>query len=217
MADDKFVTKKIGKKNCGDKGIKGPFSTKFDYILKSTTGDDRYPVDACTPWIHYNVKVGNLKADQLVQGADVKTSSVGSLNAKAAIWDAKKSFDIQHPSKSDHRLRYICLEGPDAEVYVRGKLINQSYIQLPDYWKDLVDMETLGVTLTPNGHWQELFVEKIEWGTRIVIKNNAGTSINCDFVVFGMRKDVTRNIPEYQGLTPKDYPGDNREYNINGK
>ena len=136
---------------------------------------------------------------------------------KAPIWDAKKSFDISHPTKEGHRLRYICLEGPDAEVYFRGKLVNENYIQLPEYWKDLVDMDTLGITLTPNGHWQELFVEKIEWGTRVSIKNNAGTAINCDFVVYGVRKDVTKNIPEYQGLTPLDYPGDNREYNINGK
>ena len=212
-----FVTKRIGRKNCGDKGIKGPFSTKFDYILKSTTGDDDYPKEACTPWIHYNVKVGNLKADQIVQAADVKTAAVGSLNAKSAIWDAKKSFDIQHPTKPDHRLRYICLEGPTADVYLRGKLINESYIQLPDYWKNFVDMDNLVINLTPNGHWQELFVDKIEWGNKIHIRNNAGTAINCDYVVFGERIDTTKNISEYQGLTPADYPGDNREYNINGK
>lgn len=217
MADEKFILKNTNKSNCADKGITGPFSSKFDYILKSTTGDPDYPKEACTPWIHYNVKVGNLKADALVQAQDVKTASVGSLNAKAAVWDAKKSFDIQHPTKQDHRLRYICLEGPTADVYLKGKLVEQSYIQLPDYWKDFVDMETLVINLTPNGHWQELFVDRIEWGDRIYVKNNAGTAINCDYVVYGERVDTSKNISEYQGLTPADYPGDNREYNINGK
>ena len=80
-----------------------------------------------------------------------------------------------------------------------------------------VDIETIGVTLTPIGHYQELFVDKIEWGTRIVVKNNAGSGINCSYVVFAERKDTTKNIPEYQGLTPADYPGDNKEYVINGK
>jgi hypothetical protein len=214
---NEFEPKRIGNKNCGDVGIKGPFSTKFDYILKSLTGDDDYPEDACTPWVHYNVKVGNLKADQLVQAADVKTSAVYSLNAKSAIWDAKKSFDIPHPSKSDHRLRYICLEGPTADVYIKGKLINQSYIELPNYWKDFVDMENIVVHLTPNGRWQELYVDKIEWGSKIIIKNNSGSQINCDYIVYGERIDTTKNISEYKGLTPDDYPGDNREYNINGK
>jgi len=212
-----FILNSSNTSTCADEGITGPFSSKFDYILKSTTGDPDYPAEACTPWIHYNVKVGNLKADALVQAQDVKTAAVGSLNAKSAIWDAKKSFDIQHPTKQDHRLRYICLEGPTADVYLKGKLVNESYIQLPDYWKDFVDMESLVINLTPNGHWQELFVDKIEWGDRIYIRNNSGTAINCDYVVFGERIDTTKNISEYQGLTPADYPGDNREYNINGK
>jgi len=212
-----FILNASNTSTCADEGITGPFSSKFDYILKSTTGDPDYPAEACTPWIHYNVKVGNLKADALVQAQDVKTAAVGSLNAKSAIWDAKKSFDIQHPTKQDHRLRYICLEGPTADVYLKGKLVNESYIQLPDYWKDFVDMESLVINLTPNGHWQELFVDKIEWGDRIYIRNNSGTAINCDYVVFGERIDTTKNISEYQGLTPADYPGDNREYNINGK
>jgi hypothetical protein len=212
-----FTPDFTNKSTCADEGITGPFSSKYDYILKSTTGDPDYPSEACTPWIHYNVKVGNLKADALVQGQDVKTAAVGSLNAKSAIWDAKKSFDIKHPTKEDHRLRYICLEGPTADVYLKGKLVNQSYIELPDYWKDFVDMDNIIVNLTPNGHWQELYVEKIEWGTKVIIKNNSGTGINCDYVIFAERKDTSKNISEYQGLTPADYPGDNREYNINGK
>jgi hypothetical protein len=140
-----------------------------------------------------------------------------SLNSAASTWDAKKGFDIPHPTKDNHRLRYICVEGPSAEVYLRGKLKDETTINLPDYWKDLVDIETIGVTLTPIGHYQELFVDKIEWGTRIVVKNNAGSGINCSYVVFAERKDTTKNIPEYQGLTPADYPGDNKEYVINGK
>ena len=150
-----------------------------------------------------------------VFNGDIQTSYVPSLNTKAAFWDSKKAFDIPHPTKENHRLRYICLEGPQAEVYLRGKLINQSVIELPDYWRELVDAETIGVTLTPVGSYQELYVEKVEWGTHITIKNSAGGAINCTYVVYGERKDTSRNIPEYEGTSPKDYPGDNREYSIN--
>jgi len=130
---------------------------------------------------------------------------------------SKKSFDIPHPTKQNYRLRYICLEGPDAEVYLRGKLVESNVIELPEYWKNLVDAETIGVTLTSIGVYQELFVEKIEWGQRIIIKNNLGGPINCSYVVYGERKDVSKNIPEYLGSTPNDYPGDNSEYVINGE
>lgn len=201
---EEFVVEQNGSPAC-DGTWSGAPTSDWRFPIYPWTGDNDYPADACP-----------LRTHNFIECTDLKWAG-GILSKKATIWDAKKSFDISHPTKEGHRLRYICLEGPDAEVYFRGKLVNENYIQLPEYWKDLVDMETLGITLTPNGHWQELFVEKIEWGSRVSIKNNAGTAINCDFVVYGVRKDVTKNIPEYQGLTPLDYPGDNREYNINGK
>ncbi len=128
---------------------------------------------------------------------------------------SKKSFDIPHPTKDKHRLRYVCVETPKADVYVRGKLSGSNVIDLPDYWKDLVDPDSIDVILTPRGSFQELFVEDIQWGTKVIVKNNAGGSINCSYVVYGERKDVSPNISEYQGLTEADYPGDNSEYIIN--
>jgi hypothetical protein len=50
---------------------------------------------------------------------------------------------------------------------------------------------------------------------RVTVKNASGGPIKCSYVVFGVRNDVERNIPEYQGLTPKDYPGDNDNYLVN--
>lgn len=138
-----------------------------------------------------------------------------SINANQALAASKKSFDIKHPSKKDHRLRYICLEGPEAEVYMRGKLSGTNTIQLPDVWKDLVDPDSIGVTLTPIGSFQELFVESINWGSKISVKNASSGPINCTYVVYGTRKDVEKNISEYKGLTIADYPGDNDEYAIN--
>lgn len=129
---------------------------------------------------------------------------------------SKKSFDIPHPSKDDHRLRYVCLEGPAAEVYVRGKLENENVISLPEYWVDLVDKETIGVSLTPIGYHQELFVEKVESESKIIVQNNLKNPINCHYTVTAERKDTPKNIPEYKGLTSKDYPGDNNSYNVNG-
>ena len=135
--------------------------------------------------------------------------------ATRAIANSKKSFDIPHPTKEDHRLRYVCVESPKADVYVRGKLQGKNVIDLPDYWKDLVDPDSIDVVLTPRGSFQELFVEDVQWGTKVIVKNNAGGPINCSYVVYGERKDVSPNISEYQGLTENDYPGDNDEYIVN--
>ena len=142
-------------------------------------------------------------------------SATSTLNTTHAIALSKKSFDIPHPTKEDHRLRHICLEGPEAEVFYRGRMENTTTINLPDYWRELVDSDSIGVHLTPMGSYQDLYVEKIEWGSRVTVKNASGGPIKCSYVVFGVRNDVERNIPEYQGLTPEDYPGDNDEYVVN--
>jgi len=128
---------------------------------------------------------------------------------------SKKGFDIPHPTKENHRLRHICLEGPDAEVFYRGRMENTTTINLPDYWRDLVDPDSIGVHLTPMGSYQELYVEKIEWGTKVTVKNASGGPIKCSYVVFGVRTDGEKNIAEYEGLTTNDYPGDNSEYRLN--
>ena len=56
---------------------------------------------------------------------------VGSVNAKP--------FVIPHPTNNDKYLVHVCLEGPEAGIYYRGKgtIINDTEItiELPDYAK----------------------------------------------------------------------------------
>jgi len=133
----------------------------------------------------------------------------GSLRIGDDVLSAKKDFDIPHPTKDGWRLRHVCIEGPTADVYYKGK-VSGNIIELPDYWKGLVDEETITVTLTPIGEYQQLFVESIE-DNRIYIKNHLDTSTHCYYLVCAERKDVERNIPEYQGGY-EDYPGNNSDY-----
>lgn len=143
-----------------------------------------------------NITVNAITADSLDIRRIDTTGSVFVGNDLSVT--GTKSFDIPHPSKEGWRLKYVCLEGPTADVYVRGKLEDSNVIELPDYWVDLVDQETIMVSLTPFGVYQELFVEKIEWGKKIIVKNNSGGPIKCSYVVYAERKDVDRNQTEYQ-------------------
>jgi hypothetical protein len=133
----------------------------------------------------------------------------------ATAINSKKGFDIPHPNKPNHRLRHICVEGPESAVYVRGRLVNSNIIELPDYWDGLVDLETISVNLTQIGHSQDLFVEKIQWGKQIVVKSGNGTSIDCFYQIWADRLGE-KLIVEYEGKTPNDYPGDNSEYSLAG-
>ena len=142
-------------------------------------------------------------------------SGATTLNKTFGIAVSKKSFDISHPTKENHRLRYVCLEGPSAEVYVRGKLKGDNIIHLPDYWKGLVDPDSITVQLTPIGCRQSLYYEEVEWCSTIKVVNADCGPVWCSYTVFAERKDTPKNIPEYQGLTPLDYPGDNDNYLVN--
>ncbi len=137
---------------------------------------------------------------------------IGDLSARFSAADGKpKPFDIKHPTKGDgHRLRYACIEGPEVGVYFRGRLSNgNNVIELPYYWKDLVYTDSLSVHLTPYQSYQELFVDKIEWGQKIIIKNGACGPIDCFYSVYGERKDINPLITEYEGDSWKDYPDPN--------
>lgn len=128
----------------------------------------------------------------------------GFLSFTGSIVGTTKKFDIPHPTKSNHRLAHVCLEGPEAGVYYRGRLKDKNIIELPEYWKGLVDPETITVNLTPHGSYQELFVKNVEWGSRIIIMNNAGGVIDCSYVVYAERKDVDKLVVEYEGTEPKE-------------
>ena len=124
-----------------------------------------------------------------------------------------------HPGiTKEHRLmisRLICLEGPEAGVYYRGRLTNDTMINLPEYWDGLVDPATITVSLTQIGSSQDLIVDAIQWGKRIKVRSGTAANIDCYFLVHAERKDGERLIVEYEGTSIDDYPGDNSQYTHN--
>ena len=112
-----------------------------------------------------------------------------------------KSFDIEHPTKENMRLRHGSLEGPENGVYVRGRLRDLSRnaeglyeIVLPDYWRGLVDQSTITVNLTAMGRYNEMWVHDIEDYTVYV---DSVYKIDCFYTIFGERKDVDKLTVEY--------------------
>ena len=153
---------------------------------------------------------GTIKAATLI-GAHTSGSISGGVSGKSA---GAKAFDIEHPTKDGHRLRHICIEGPESAVYYRGRLKNEKVIRLPRYWKDLVNIDTISVQLQPIGAHQDIIVKR--WDDEYVYLQAQGAlPINCFFHVYAERKDIEKLIPEYEGTSIDDYPGDNSVYSIN--
>ena len=126
-----------------------------------------------------------------------------------------KGFDIVHPSKKGHRLRHICLEGPEGGVYIRGKVKNDKVILLPDYWKDFVDINSITVQLQPIGAHQDIIVKRWD-AEKVELQSKPGIPIHCFYHIFAERIDGEQLVVEYKGETPDEYPGDNTQYSIAG-
>jgi len=129
------------------------------------------------------------------------------------ILASKKDFDIKHPNKEGWRLRHTCVEGPESAVYIRGKLDGDHVIKLPDYWKGLIDYDTISVHLTPFGRKDELYVKDIQ-EDRIIVAGDHLTNVKCFYQVWADR--LGKLVVEYEGDSPADYPGDQSDHSIAG-
>ena len=89
-------------------------------------------------------------------------------------------------------------------------------IDLPDYWKGLIDPESITVSLTQIGSSQDLIVDKIEWGRKVYIRSGNASTINCFYTIQASRIDGEPLIVEYEGETPAEYPGGSRQFSISG-
>ena len=223
-----FTPLSIGNKDCTTQNAGSP-DTQYHYILKATTGDTVYPPDACALLYHSWFQVDRILLNTDITGTglinisgSITTASLVAAggevtsNGGTHILSVKKNFDIPHPTKEGWRLRHTCIEGPENAVFFRGTMRDTQYINLPDYWKELVNPESITVQLTQIGTSQDLIVEKIEYGRRIKVKSGNASTIHCHYLVQGTRKDGEDLIAEYEGETPADYPGNNDEYSISG-
>ena len=180
-------------------------STANVTLERSTGPITQFFVDATTSYFNGSVTIDlNLNV--------LGTLTVSGVNIISDINLAKnlpvKPFDIPHPSNGEgHRLRYVCLEGPEVGVYFRGRLTNKTEIELPLYWKDLVHIDSISVQLQPIGSHQDIIIKKVD-EKKIYLQTNGTIPIDCYYHVYAERKDVERLIVEYEGTSAKDYPGE---------
>ena len=216
-----FVEREIPpQKDCGEYPVFGNASPSYHYIFKGNKKESEYPPEACPPWYHATAQIDSLKVNTSVIGAGLinitgTITSASEVTAAGVTLTSRKPFDIPHPTKKGYRLRHVCLEGPESGVYYRGRLTGKNVIELPEYWRGLIDPETITVTLTQIKTSQDLIIDGIEWGTRIKVKSGNGTGIDCFYLVHAERADGEKLIVEYEGQSSDDYPGDNSIYSIN--
>jgi len=109
-----------------------------------------------------------------------------------------KSFLIDHPTKPGKKLRHGSLEGPENGVYIRGKS-DSNIIELPEYWTELVDEDSITVQLTPIGKHQHIYVESIKNNVIHIQSDEARKNTNnleYYYLILAERKDVDKLVIE---------------------
>lgn len=131
--------------------------------------------------------------DDASQASILVVNKNGNVDITGTLTATAKSFDIPHPTKTDMRLRYGSLEGPENGVYVRGRT-TENVIELPDYWAGLVDHDSITVHVTPIGKSQNIWVKKIE---DYKVHLRAVDGVDCFYTIYGERKDTDKLTVEY--------------------
>jgi len=136
--------------------------------------------------------VNNIDMHRILEG-----NGTARLQNFLSIQASVKNFDIEHPTKKNPwRLRYTSLEGPEAGVYIRGKMEGENVISLPEYWKDLIHEESITVSITPVSGYADYYVDSIS--TKEIVIGRKGDGIfNFHYIIMGERKDIDRQEVEY--------------------
>ena len=221
MAGEYAPSERPAGPDCTDRAAYGAASALDQYITKQyLLAEEDYPADACPNRYYSRAKIdnwevttamtgaGNITMTGTIQGNVVRDSGGNILSNKKNL-----PFDMPHPNKPGWRLRHVCIEGPEIAVYFRGRVTNKKYIDLPLYWKGLVDWTSITVNLTPIGSHQDVIVKRWD-DEKIYLQSNGGMPIDCFYHVTGRRVDDDL-IVEYEGESHEDYPGGNEGYSFN--
>ena len=91
------------------------------------------------------------------------------------------------PGKKERELDMFVLKVLRQQFILGVDFSNKNEIQLPEYWDGLIDPETITVSLTQIGSSQDLMVDKIEWGKKIIIRSGNASAIDCFYEVKAAR------------------------------
>jgi hypothetical protein len=148
-----------------------------------------------------------------IQGKQIKPNFTETVTAP--IVEAElKYFRVKHPNKKGYSLVHSCLEGPENGIYIRGKS-NTKKINLPDYFVNFVDYNSITVNITCYGSYNSLYVQKIDKELNCVFLNELHKTKNnyfdCEYfyVIFAERIDfpkleivqiINKKIPERKSI-----------------
>lgn len=180
----------------------GTDDTKFYKSTTTTNSTTRVFIEADDSYQNVLELFANGGGPNLVEGYDQGQAPVFRVDAQGNLTAVSKAFDIPHPNPEKKergmRLKHGNLEGPEHGVYIRGRQLNDKEIELPEYWRDLVDPDSITVQLTSVGSHQNLYVKEIKDNVVYIGNGNLfSNKIDCYYFIQAERKDIEKITVEY--------------------
>jgi hypothetical protein len=147
-------------------------------------------------WTDTNTLSSSIVFQQADGNVGVNTTTPAyELEVSGGFAATEKHFVVQDPTNPKKRLVHSSLEGPENAVYFRG-ISNKKVIELPEYWRWLVNSDTITVHLTPVKKYQKLYFSKYE-DNKIYINNSLVdklkfNKLNYHYIIYAERKDVNK-------------------------
>lgn len=164
---------------------------------------------------------GGIKTPIIISEVAKSGIFIGPVNGIASGNKPLSAFDLPHWKEKGKRIRHLCIEGPEAGIYIRGRLTDSNVIQLPEYWDGLVDYDSITVQLQPIGerHYHLNIIEMDK--EKIVVKEADDKPFECFYHVWVARWIDPRDHNEklhvvYDGESPNDYPGNPENFLVGG-
>ena len=158
-------------------------------MIAETTNSDMKPIPFYSLFVKTYARIKSfLKVDTLISAKYIKAKII----VTEKLFAGTKNFKIDHPLDPKNKdLIYSCLEGPEIGVYIRGRITNRTEIELPIYWKELVDRNSVSVQLQPIGAHQNIIIKR--WDEKkVYLQTQGGMPIDCFYHIYAERKDVPK-------------------------
>ena len=121
--------------------------------------------------------------------------SEGDAHVAGTFTATTKSFVQPHPTDASKEIRYVSLEGPQSEIYLRGTAqVSQGVtrIPIPEHFRFVADPATYSTLVTPVGDMASVAVVS-EGDGGIVVR--ASRNVKVHYVVFAERAAVRNPDP----------------------
>jgi hypothetical protein len=146
-------------------------------------------------YLNSSNKASFFMTDGIFDDASIKINSFGSADFFVS---GLKQFRVTHPLDETKDIRYTCIEGPEAAMYVRGTLKlkdGKAKVELPEHFRLLAGNKNVTVILMPLSAESEglAVVKKSKDAIEIVELHRGLGNYEVDYEVKAVRKDYEDN------------------------